>query len=149
MIKVERADEEVVRKRQRQEDDGDIVVGPRKDEVEKKIDVVEFPNNPSNVKDFGWCKHGEDQVREGNRGGKKKPDEPTFLKEYYICSKKKAGGTCNAKKRVHHLPGSDITECVGLHDHLPPEKVKPDPDVQRKIEDYSKVGAKATVIQAS
>lgn len=39
-------------------------------------------------------------------------------------------------------------ECVGTHNHLPPEKVKTDPDIQRKFEDYSNVGAKATAIQA-
>lgn len=81
-------------------------------------------------------------------GGAKQEDEQTFLKEYYICSEKKPKGTCGAKKRIHHLPGGDIMECVGTHNHLPPEKVKTDPDIQRKFEDYSNVGAKATAIQA-
>jgi hypothetical protein len=102
------------------------------------------------MKDFGWCKHEEDNVRKEKRGGKKQPDEQMFVKEYYICSeKKKVGGTCGAKKRVHHLPEGNSMECVGVHNHLPPEKVKTDPEIQKKIEDYSDVGAKATVIQAT
>ena len=147
MIKAERAEEEVARKRQRHDEDNKIQ--EEKKEQKKEVVTEEYPNNPGNVKDFGWCKHGDSNVREKKRRGKKQPDEQTFLKEYYICSeKKKPKGTCEAKKRVHHLPGGDITECVGTHNHPPPEKARTDPDVQKKIKDYSSVGAKATVIQA-
>jgi hypothetical protein len=153
MIKAECTEDEVARKRHRIDDNCEEV----QEEVEKKKEpkeeqqavIVEYPNSPGNVKDFGWCKHGDTKVRKEKRRDKKQPNEQAFLKEYFICSeKKKAGGTCGAKKRIHHLPGGDIMECVGSHNHPPPEKVKTDPDIQKKIEDYSKVGAKATVIQA-
>jgi hypothetical protein len=153
MIKAERTEEEVARKRQRIDEENEQVheEEEKKEKAPKKEEpgVVCYPNNPGNVKDFGWCKHGDTMVREEKRRGKKQPNEQAFLKEYFICSeKKKAGGTCGAKKRIHHLPGGDIVECVGSHNHPPPEKVKTDPDIQQKIEDYSKVGAKATAIQA-
>lgn len=86
-------------------------------------------------------------MREGRKGGKKRPDEATYLKEYFICSEKKKGGTCKAKKRVHHLLGGNNAECVGSYDHPPPQNTKVDPEVMKKVEEYSKVGATATVIQ--
>jgi hypothetical protein len=113
---------------------------------EQNTEPVVFPNTPANAKEFGWCKHGEDQVRAGKKGGKKQPNEETYLKVYYICSEKKKGGTCGAKKRVHHLLGGDNTECVGTHNHPPP--LKTDPEVEKKIEEQLRVGAKPSVIHS-
>jgi hypothetical protein len=140
---------EIAKKRQRQEVQEEEK--PRHDvevEKEKEEQVIIFPNSPANIKDFHWSKHGVDNVREGRKGGKKQPGELTYVKEYFICSEKKKGGTCKAKKTVHHLPGGDSTECIGTHNHPPPEKPKTDPEVQKKIEEYSQVGAKASVIQS-
>jgi hypothetical protein len=39
-------------------------------------------------------------------------------------------------------------KCVGSHNHLSPERVKTDPEIQKKIKDYSQMSAKTTVIQA-
>jgi hypothetical protein len=76
-------------------------------------------------------------------------NEQTFLKEYFIyLEKKKARKMCRVKKWVHHLLRSNITECIGFHNHLSPKKVKMDPDIQRKIEDYSNVEVKTIAIQA-
>jgi hypothetical protein len=66
MIKTERVTEEFARKRQRQEDDSGI----EKKEEEKEL--VEYLNNSSTIQDFEWCKHREDQVREGKRERKSK-----------------------------------------------------------------------------
>jgi hypothetical protein len=86
----------------------------RKNKEDGEGALTIFPNNPANVKDFGWCLHGKDNVRADKRRGKKQPGEVTYVKEYYICSEKKKGGTCGAKKTVHHLPKAITPSALAL-----------------------------------
>jgi hypothetical protein len=145
MIKDEREDKEeedsITRKRKHDEEEI-----PKEKQTE-----FDFPNTRDSDTSNSWCSNGKSKARAEKKRGKLQPNEVTYDKEYFICSEKKKGvkgengKLCEAKKILHYLPEGIKTKYKCTHNH-PSSNKKIDPEVQKKIEDYSKVGAKATII---
>lgn len=115
----------------------------------KRAHTIEasYPNNSSNAGEYHWCLHGQDKVRAARKEGKVYSNEP-FPKKYFICTEKKKGGKCKAKKTVHSLPDGDVIEFKGTHDHPPLSNPKIDPKIKQKVIEQLSVGAKPAMIHS-